>query len=535
MSTREGACIVWVAGNELSLATLRKLRSVQITDPENKAKSGTLVFEDTDFSLFDSKVFKKGRRISVLVGVLDQMCMHGPFVVKAYSLSGQADAVPLLTVKIQDKSHRMNKKQKRKRHLGNPVDVLKKIASAHGLGYDVNSIGDLVFTDDFPLIQANITDAALIQRLAERYGYVWGIEGDTLTFRKPEDSLTKNQTSARVLSYRFNDYSVQSFQLESKFMSARKRTAAKKEISNDDLLGDSSFDAIFGREQSDAEIGSIVGVDADRELDPDDDEISDEERDSDLGDTATDLDVGTDSVVSDFDYAEEIDGVAIIDDGADSDGVDPVIETEPGDDSGVASPDTEVEAQRRARASVLKSTETVKGSVVPSEIAEYRAGQSIILAGIGVRLSGKYRIQEVATSFRATGQTVSQSLKVMKRSFYTDSATRKLIAKVTDEILKSEGYSAPGSSGATVTRPSWDIGYPGKSKSSSEGQPQKISRVGIVEYRDTGGISSVESIGGKPVKHASASTAKVDGDDEGGSDLFGGLSSLLDTETDEGA
>lgn len=436
-SVKEPFLAMYVGGNELSVNTLRKIVSLSVTYREKKATDGTITFSDPDFILADSNVFRKGRRLAFLLGWLNESRICGPFIVKAYDLTAGADGSPTLVIRFQDMSHKMNKKQKKKKHTGNPAQIIKQIANIHNLGYDIESIETLSYTDDFPLIQSNMTDARLLQVLADRYGYVWGLDGMTLYFRRPQNlDEVDVQKDVPVLSYRINGATLLSFTANVKYISKGKRKGAKQKNENVDLLS-SLADGEIGNQLLESardtvgeylpQLGSLLGK-KDTDQEDGDDEATGEKRS-----TRVDFDGLTDIFSSVEGKIKDLWG-----------------EDDEDNEEDASDSTNEDEARRKLGGKLANSTEVIEATLVPRiASAYYQPGQSVIAAGIGERFSGKYRISEVTLSYGNDG--FATSLKVKKREFKSTSSDRSKIAN-----KQETSDNVPGNADSSTGQPSKD-------------------------------------------------------------------------------
>jgi len=429
----------WVAGKELSSSAMRNILNISLTYREKKASDGTVIFSDPDFELASSQVFKKGRSFAFLLGWANEAKPCGPFIVKKYSIDAGSDGMPKFILSFQDLSHKLNKKQKTKKHLGKPAQIIKKIAEENDLGYDIQSIEALEFTDSFPLMQAHMTDAHLIQWLANKYGYVWGLEGQTLVFRRPEnDDDAGRQTEVPVLSYRIHGASMSSFSCEVKFASKGKRKNATQKSSGIDVLTDAPL-----KNQSIAAIDTVK--DSIREVVP---QIGQAIEGAFSGSEAaqTDKEKPYSGKVKNFDaptgfWSETELGSAISD----------AIGTDEKDEESGGDTKSREEALRESAGVLSRSTEIIEASVQPRLASmKYRPGASVILAGLGPRFSGKYRITEVRHVYGENSFTTT--LSVVKRDFGPSGKDRE---KIGDAAEQPENI--PGNEDTSTKPPSKDF------------------------------------------------------------------------------
>jgi len=443
-------CVVFVGGATLPTQLLRRLVSLDLNLHYRKAASGTVTFRDPDSWITDNKIFTKGQRVAFLMGYTHEAVPVGPYIVKGYDLAFPENGDPTISVRFQDLSHKMNKKQKRKRWVGSPTNIIKRIANTHGLGYDIDTIDGLEFTDDFPLIQANLTDASLMQKLSARYGYVWGINGRNLYFKRPGDLVddrVQDFDQVPVLSYRINDQSLKSFKPKVKFSRNKKKKAADPLESSLDLLKDNVGEVLGG-----FDLGEL-GLSAD-DISPKLAELmktapgqegDDEDESSDVGQSGATEKV---AVLDQFKgIMEEVTKVVA--------GDEEIVESEPGDSSGGATPDNETEAKRRATAKKLGSTEIITATAIPTiPSMRYWPKQAIIAAGVGERFSGQYKVVATKQLYSGANAAFKTELTVERRTFKPDKKSKKKIgdAKGDTESGKLE-VKQPGGTGSGSGQP----------------------------------------------------------------------------------
>jgi len=455
MSTLTPLVVVRVGDQEIAQEDIRALRQVKLTLAERKADTGSLTFRDPDARIFDSRTYRKGARITLTMGWANALEIRGPYVVKKQKPSFPENGDGTLTVEFQDESHSMNRRQRQRRFTNlTPSQILRQIAEEHDLGFEIEDPENVRFTDDFPLLQANATDARLIQQLAERYGYVWGVEGGNLYFRRPVDLEELDQQSdVPVLSYRINDWSLLSFAPEIKFNSGRRRRGARQTGGNVDLInGNSDDNGIFqvlrqGREnvgEALPQLGEVV-----RRLggqDTDDDEPNEESsaRSTDAQDEPEERREERSRGRQRIDRVRSRVGQEEFEDRPESDDeVEENEESEPGDESGAATPDSEDEARRRAAGRSARASEIVEGTLALATASmRWRPQMAVVLAGVGERLSGRYRVVEVT---HMIGDDFKTSLKVKRQTFRPSRRDREQIAEASDE--QNAGGDTPSSDG----------------------------------------------------------------------------------------
>ncbi len=453
MNTLTPIIVVRVDDLEITQEDIRAIKSVKLTMAEKKADTGSIIFRDPDIRIFDSRTYKKGADITLIMGWTHAMEIRGPYEVKKQKISFPESGEPELTVEFQDKSHSMNRRQRQRRFSGRtPSQIIQQIAEENELGYDIEDPNNVVFTDDFPLIQANQTDARLMQQLAERYGYVWGVEGGNLYFRRPVDlEALGQQSEVPVLSYRINDQSLKSFSPEMKFNRGRRRTGASTTSSNVDLAnGTSQTNGIFQVLRSNRDnvasslpqMAPVVRV------------LSGQDSDDDEPDTSSSSTTPTNERQrgrQTVDRVRSLLGEEIFRNTPDTENqVNENEESEPGDESGAATPQTEDEARRRAAGRTVRSSEIVEGTAIPSIASmRWRPQMAVILAGVGERLSGRYRVAQVD---QTVSETFTTSLKVTRQTFRPSTTDVQEIADASnnEQQAGSETSSSTGQPSRTT-------------------------------------------------------------------------------------
>jgi phage protein D len=490
---REAVCSVWVQDLELSDNTLRDILNVQITYREKKAADGSMTISDPYFKYFDSKVFVKNHKIAFIIGLVDDAVPMGPFVIKSLLVDAPESGSSTLTVNFQDLTQKLNKKKEKKIYTGKCVDYFKQRATELGIGYNLDVPKELNFDADKALIQANKTKAQIMNSLAERYGFIWGVEGSTLFFRKPVDlDAVGQQKFVPVLSYRMVDYSIFSYRADFKFTREGIKQGAKAKIENLDFenceeVGDFVADVATGRVDAPAGVLEKLGFKLGTSQQPDEDSSA-----PDMVKKTVDEAKGIAKAVVTgmLDEAADFTGLSgLVGDGSVPDGAydmngDPVGTSIPGtdpttsifkgdpadilakiqtvlsgnsdsnvelgtkDNSGTATPTEKTEAEARLSAMMYKSVVVCDADVVPTiSSPRYKPTMSVVLNGLGERLSGKYRITEVAHSF--SGESAyTTTLKCQKRYYGASDDDKKKIAaaKKTFDETGSSGASTPGGS-----------------------------------------------------------------------------------------
>jgi len=439
-----------VGEEEITTERTRQILRVSLRQEEKKADSGEIVFRDTDHQIYDSRVFRKGAELVLVMGWTHEMEARGPFVVKSHKKDYPEDGESTFTVQFQDKSHQMNRTQRQRRFSGlTPDQILEQLANEYGYSLDAESIEGVTFTEDNPLIQANATDARLIQQLSERYGYVWGMDGNTIYFRRPVDlDVLGQQIEVKTLSYRINDHSLRSFSPEMKFLSGRRRRGSAQVTTNVNLLQGSSqnnnmFSIASTRDtvaQAGQRIAEAFGLDAGQDSD-DDEESGDSTRTTDTQAATPNQRTERTTTRTVVDSVRQAFGQVIPNTQNESAGN---VESQPGDSSGAATPDSDEEAERRNAGRVARASEVIEGNAVPTIASmRYRISQAVTLAGLSELHVGRYRITGITQSI--SDQTFSTTLSLKRQTFYPSRQSQQAI----DEASTANETEADGMTSAT--------------------------------------------------------------------------------------
>jgi phage protein D len=474
----ESLCAVSIQGLELSDKVLRDILYLTITFREKKAADGSLALSDPTFRYFDSKLFLKNAKISFILGLTDDSVPMGPFLIKALTVEAGEDGSPTLVIKFQDMTHALNKKKDKKAFTGSCVDFAIAAAKKAQVGHDVETPKGVIFDEDRKLIQAHKTEAAMMNSLAERYGFVWGIEGKTLYFRRPKDlDEVGRQNFTPVLSYRINDFSLQSYRAEFNFTKEGIRQAAKKKTENIDF---ENCDQEVGNYITDVYAGSLTPPEAIKnELDRLKSLSQQPNEETDLkkaGDSSKNgLQVLKDLQSGDVTNATESIGTLLFDSASgllsgdtSEQGINDLVktpmtplelkvlrslgleensETGSGDSSGTATPASEDEAKKRESAHLYRAVTVCDVTMKPTiPSPRYKPTMGVILAGLGERLSGKYRLTEV-THVYSCDNAYSTELRAEKRLYGSSDDDKKKIAAAAKAVEQGDtSKSTPGGS-----------------------------------------------------------------------------------------
>ncbi len=473
---REVLILVWVNGKQLDPALSRQVESLTFDFPKNKATSGSMTIIDNDMSIIDADIFKQNNRIGFMCGWKTELLPVGPFIIKNSHPSFPEDGKVTLKLDFQDKSHKLNKKEKRKRWYGKPDSIIRRIAKNQGLDTRIDPIEGVEFTEDFPLIQANMTDAALIQKIALRYGYIWGVYGDNLVFRRPtdlEESGIQTSSEVPVLHYRQSDFSISSFTPDIKFSKGGKRKNKKQIGSNIDLKDLKSL-----AEDQGVDINSLLpeegaemleGVTGNFDIGSDISNVAEQ-----LPNAVQDmfgLKSGQEPSAEDAKREGKKDeeptwrlneisgqlGLPSLSDifgGKTKENDEDNEESKPGDPSGGAAAENKSDAEKKSASKIVRASQTVVGQMKPTIASMYyRPRMAIVLAGLGQRLSGKYEVMSVSQSLSGSTDIFDTTTKMMKRKYFPAPKDKQKIG------ASDEGTPKPGDSDTSKGKPAENLWY----------------------------------------------------------------------------
>lgn len=216
---------------------MRLVRRITLVHRRGKADDLTIEFSNDDMTLGDRKIFLYGTPIYVVGGWDDEIVEKGPFMLYDHEYLFPEDRDATLAIKAKDKSiGAMHEQKKNVRHTGKQLTrLVAAIAKEYKLEYDIDvaTEDDIIFDDDYSLTQAGESDARLLQRVAEKIGYSWGVKDNTLYFKRPEVI----GTSILVLNYSMGDKSLKYFKPEVKARGpAKKKKVAKEALICHDFL-----------------------------------------------------------------------------------------------------------------------------------------------------------------------------------------------------------------------------------------------------------------------------------------------------------
>ncbi len=172
--------------------------AIRLRDVDDRSAQRTQVY----VPMLDSDQIPIGAEIEIGLGHEERPEPVLVGIVMSLELEARNDAMPVLTVRGYDVSHKMRRERKSRAFVNiTDSDIVRQIAHEYGLNARA---GVEKTTEIYPhVFQDNQTDWEFLQARAQHIGYELFIEGRTLYFRKPPagergPELELNQTLRRV-------------------------------------------------------------------------------------------------------------------------------------------------------------------------------------------------------------------------------------------------------------------------------------------------------------------------------------------------
>lgn len=228
-SQRELFVTLGVGGEELSATILQRVTAITVKGEQGKAQQASVSFRDEKLELIDLDIFAKHTEWAVKVGFLDgEVVPLGPYYLVGYKMDFGDDGVCVIDVDLQDSSAKLMRKSKSRAWTGkNLGDVVQALAEEHGLGYRIDASAYVTFSDDAPLMQAGVSDAQLLRKLAERFGFHLGFDQGVLHFTQTETAPDMEDTY-RTYAWRIGPRSLRRFTPKQHSYMSGKGTASPK-------------------------------------------------------------------------------------------------------------------------------------------------------------------------------------------------------------------------------------------------------------------------------------------------------------------
>jgi len=187
-------CRVSVEGQALEAAKRASLTRVEIDLDVSLFSRCRITFNDPQFALIDGKDFVSGTRVSVELGFTGKLSPVFDGEVVGLEPSFRRDLPPSLVVVCLDSLHRLALGEVTRSF--NDVDlkeVVNRIAQEHGLSSEAPS------TTRQHMMQANVSDAAFLMKLAKQRGQHLRIEGTKLLVDGPPKASQLELSPGSVL------------------------------------------------------------------------------------------------------------------------------------------------------------------------------------------------------------------------------------------------------------------------------------------------------------------------------------------------
>jgi uncharacterized protein involved in type VI secretion and phage assembly len=174
---------ILVDGGELSQEHRDRIKEIRVVDHLRLPDVCTVSVTFPKADGIDSQPFVIGKQIEVRLGAIEEQAPQTLFKGDVVSLDPVFGAGGCaLTVRAYDRAHLLHRSRKvRTFQNQTATDIVKKIASENGLGFEGEPSGD---PHDF-VQQDNETDWDFIWRLAERCGFECVVDDQVLHFRGP--------------------------------------------------------------------------------------------------------------------------------------------------------------------------------------------------------------------------------------------------------------------------------------------------------------------------------------------------------------
>lgn len=166
-----------------------RLLSFEFSDHEAKKDEATFAFSNEAFDLLDDPVFRKGQKVLCSWGwpgamgvprrlIITEIRGGNPLIVKAHDTSLLLDRM----------------KRSRLWEDATDSDAVYEIAAAHGYAGTLAAIEETDARWPSIVQPGNLTDAAMLTRLAQRNGFVWYIDATGLHWHRRPDAAAPTHT-----------------------------------------------------------------------------------------------------------------------------------------------------------------------------------------------------------------------------------------------------------------------------------------------------------------------------------------------------
>ena len=259
---------LFIEGTEQEEAILRRVKSIVIRHQHKRAQTATVIFTDETLDLVDQKIFAKNSEWTILLGLRSDFQPFGPYSVESYQMNFGADGIATITVQLMDITRKLARSAQYRRFSGLSIgQVVKQIADEHGLGYEIENSEEYTFNDEFPMMQAGVSDAMLLRQMADRFGYRFQIENNSIVFKQ---SQVNQDSNLKTLAWKMGDRNLKSFLPAQKTYGGKgvkgklnaAQTGAKVKAGGVDIPKGKGFEVdFFGKELLES-LGSVSSVES---------------------------------------------------------------------------------------------------------------------------------------------------------------------------------------------------------------------------------------------------------------------------------
>lgn len=209
---------------------LMKVRNVEVEMARGKTYKCKIEMSDPDINLADRPIFRYGNSFTVVSGWDWEPVILGPFVITQYFANYPKSGDITYSIEGMDKSVSAMHQADRSATISAKLAslVVQETAESYGMraAIYIQQEDDILFDNERTLTQSGETDARLLQRLADRMGYVWEVDNNVLYFYRPE----KLSADPVIMEYRSGKKSIQEFKPSTKPFKGTKKTGGPKKV-----------------------------------------------------------------------------------------------------------------------------------------------------------------------------------------------------------------------------------------------------------------------------------------------------------------
>lgn len=203
---------VSINGKKLSDELMRLFQTATVRNgEESKSDTLSLTFQDPEYRLIDSNVFRERNKVDIEVGYVNDTRSYTGYRINKVKPQFPDNGTPSVTIECLDESSELNKQPRSDKWTNiAPHEVAIAIAKRNGLKYDVVPVDagpvktPFRFTEDNPLMQRDMSDSAMLAKLAKDFGFKYKVVGNTLKFLPTIEGETRRQPKTLVYRDQIN-------------------------------------------------------------------------------------------------------------------------------------------------------------------------------------------------------------------------------------------------------------------------------------------------------------------------------------------